>query len=277
MYRICKVLNHNGVIALDMNDSKEYVLLGKGVGFGKKPGERFEQTADCTVYSLQETSSRGDAAELIKSIQPEYFQMANRILNEAERHFGKIDRSILFPMADHIAFAVQRLQKGEKISNPLTEDIKTLFHSEFKVASMIQTILKEEKQIDIDEDEIGYVALHIHSALEKESVSVSMQMARAVRDCVSVIEVQRGIRINVMSLSYNRLMNHVKYMVARVLKGESLKVNMNDYVQHNFPDAFELATTVCDHLSHALHKPLEELEIGYLAMHIERVSMADEE
>ena len=93
--------------------------------------------------------------------------MANRILNEAERHFGKIDRSILFPMADHIAFAVQRLQKGEKISNPLTEDIKTLFHSEFKVASMIQTILKEEKQIDIDEDEIGYVALHIHSALEK--------------------------------------------------------------------------------------------------------------
>lgn len=67
----------------------------------------------------------------------------------------KSSRSILFPMADHIAFAVQRLQKGEKISNPLTEDIKTLFHSEFKVASMIQTILKEEKQIDIDEDEIG--------------------------------------------------------------------------------------------------------------------------
>ena len=42
VYRICKVLNHNGVIALDMNDSKEYVLLGKGVGFGKKAwGERF--------------------------------------------------------------------------------------------------------------------------------------------------------------------------------------------------------------------------------------------
>ena len=74
---------------------------------------------------------------------------------------------------------------------------------------------------------------------------------RQVRDCVSVIKEQRGIRINVMSLSYNRLMNHVKYMVARVLKGESLKVNMNDYVQRNFPDAFELATTVCDHLSHA--------------------------
>lgn len=276
MYRICKVLNHNGVIALDMNDSKEYVLLGKGVGFGKKVGERFEQPADCTVYSLQETTSRGEPSELIKSIQPEYFQIANQILNEAERQFGKIDRSILFPMADHIAFAVQRLQKGEQISNPLTEDIKTLFHSEFKVASRIRPILREEKGIEIDDDEVGYVALHIHSALEKESVSVSMQMAQAVRDCVSLIEDQRGIRINVMSLSYNRLMNHVKYMVARVLKGESLKVNMNDYVQHNFPESYELATTVCDHLSHALHKQLEELEVGYLAMHIERVSQDDE-
>ena len=276
MYRICKVLNHNGVIALDMNDSKEYVLLGKGVGFGKKVGERFEQPADCTVYSLQETTSRGEPSELIKSIQPEYFQIANQILNEAERQFGKIDLSILFPMADHIAFAVQRLQKGEQISNPLTEDIKTLFHSEFKVASRIRPILREEKGIEIDDDEVGYVALHIHSALEKESVSVSMQMAQAVRDCVSLIEDQRGIRINVMSLSYNRLMNHVKYMVARVLKGESLKVNMNDYVQHNFPESYELATTVCDHLSHALHKQLEELEVGYLAMHIERVSQDDE-
>lgn len=36
MYRICKVLNHNGVIALDMNDSKEYVLLGKGVRIWEK-------------------------------------------------------------------------------------------------------------------------------------------------------------------------------------------------------------------------------------------------
>ncbi|MFR5701546.1 MAG: hypothetical protein ACLUD0_06550 [Eubacterium ramulus] len=36
------------------------------------------------------------------------------------------------------------------------------------------------------DDEIGYVALHIQFLhLEKESVSVSMQMARAVRGCVS--------------------------------------------------------------------------------------------
>lgn len=271
MYRISKVLNHNGVIAIDMEDNKEYVLLGKGVGFGKKVSERFERPEDCTVYSLQETTERGNAKDLVKSVEPEYLAITNQILNEAEKQFGAIDRGILFSMADHIAFAVKRVMKGEQISNPLTDDIKALFYSEYKVAAMLRELLRSEKQIEIDDDEIGYVALHIHSALEKESVSVSMQMAGAVRECVTLIEERKGKKIDIMSLSYNRLMNHVKYMVARVLKGEELKVNMNDYVEHNFPESFQLATVVCDHLGHAMHVQLDQVEVGYLAMHIERV------
>ena len=273
VYRICKVLNHNGVIAFDMQDSNEYVLLGKGVGFGRKVGERLEKPEDCTVYSLQATSTRGSASELARSIEPEYLEMANRILNLAEKQFGTIDRSILFPMADHIAFAVKRMQKGEQISNPLTPDIQALFNGEFKVALTLKEYLKKEKGIDVPDDEIGYVALHIHSALEKESVAVSMQMASAVRECVSLIEEQRKIHIDVTSLSYNRLMNHVKFMVARALNKESLKVNMNEYVEHNFPRSYELARIVCDHLSQALRVQLEEIEVGYLALHIERVSV----
>ena len=273
VYRICKVLNHNGVIAFDMQDSNEYVLLGKGVGFGRKVGERLEKPEDCTVYSLQVTSTRGSASELARSIEPEYLEMANRILNLAEKQFGTIDRNILFPMADHIAFAVKRMQKGEQISNPLTPDIQTLFNGEFKVALTLKEYLKKEKGIDVPDDEIGYVALHIHSALEKESVAVSMQMASAVRKCVSLIEEQRKIHVDVTSLSYNRLMNHVKFMVARALNKESLKVNMNEYVEHNFPRSYELARIVCDHLSQALRVQLEEIEIGYLALHIERVSV----
>ncbi len=277
VYRICKVLNHNGVTAIDMDDNREYVILGKGLGFGRKTGERIEKPEDSRIYSLQEESERGSARELVKSIAPEFFDMADQVLNEAERQFGKVDRSILFPMADHIAFAVQRMEHGEQILNPLTNDIKTLFYGEYKTACMLKPLLKEQKGIDVTDDEIGYVALHIHSALERESVSVSMQMAAAVRECISLIEESKSMKIDILSLSYNRLMNHVKYMVARTLKGESLKVNMNDYVQYNFPESYALATTVCDHLSHALGKQLEEMEIGYLALHIERVSCDEEE
>lgn len=267
MYRVSKVLNHNGLIAIDMNDNREYLLLGKGVGFGKKITERFELPEDCTIYSISQKCERGSVKEIIKSVDPMYFEIANRILLEAKKQFGELDMGILFPLADHIAFATERIQKGEIISNPLTDDI----NGEYKVASLLREILKQEKNIDVDDDEIGYVALHIHSSLDSESVSISMQMASALRECVSMIEDKTGNKIDIMSISYNRLMNHVKYMVARVMKGERLKVSMNDYVAHTFPESFELARTICKQLGKALNNELEDIEIGYLALHIERV------
>ena len=36
MYRISKVLNHNTVIAIKDEENKEYLIMGKGIGFGKK-------------------------------------------------------------------------------------------------------------------------------------------------------------------------------------------------------------------------------------------------
>lgn len=271
MYRVSKVLNNNGVIAIEMEENQEYVLLGKGIGFGKKVSQRFEAPSDCTRYSLKNDTERGSATSLVKSVDPVFLEIANEVLKEAERTFGNIDKRILFPLADHISFAVARMKNGEQISNPLTGDIHALFYKEFQVASVLKKILSDRMQIEIGDDEIGYVALHVHSAIEDEKVSVAMQMARTVRECVSIIEAETGKKIDVMTLDYNRLMNHVKYMAARLLRGEELKININDYIEIKFPQAFAIATTVCDHLGENIGVQPGEREIGYLAMHIERV------
>ena len=42
MYRVRKALNHNTLIAISMENNQEYLLIGKGIGFGKKVSERFE-------------------------------------------------------------------------------------------------------------------------------------------------------------------------------------------------------------------------------------------
>lgn len=43
-------------------------------------------------------------------------------------------------MADHLDFAVRRIQNGEQISNPLTDDIRVMFYKEYKVASCIREL-----------------------------------------------------------------------------------------------------------------------------------------
>ena len=280
MYRVRKALNHNTLIAISMENNQEYLLIGKGIGFGKKVSERFEipENIECTVYSLHEQTERGKAMELIKGIEPVYLEIAGKVLAKSEEVFGKIDKRILFPMADHIAFAVQRIRANEQISNPLTDDIRALFHMEYKTAECVKDILWEMLQVEIDEHEIGYIALHIHSAIEDENVALSMLIAMTVRECIRMIEEETGQTIDVMSLSYNRLMNHIRYMVARSIKGEKLKLNMNDYMSVKFPKSFWMATEVCKQLEKQLHRtsPLDEVEIGYLAMHIERVLMDKE-
>ena len=54
MYRVSKILNNNGVIAINTEDNQEYVLLGKGIGFGKKVSQRFEVTEDTATYRQTE-------------------------------------------------------------------------------------------------------------------------------------------------------------------------------------------------------------------------------
>lgn len=271
MFRVKKALNNNTVIAIGSEDNQEYLLIGKGIGFGKKISQRIEAPKGCMIYSLHEYTERGNAMELVKGIDPVFLEIAEQVLKESERVFGRIDWSILFPMADHIAFAVKRIRNQEQISNPLTGDIRALFHMEYNTAECIRPILAERLGVKIDEHEIGYIALHIHSAIESENVALSMRIAGTVRECIQLVEEKTGQTIDVMSLSYNRLMNHVRYMVARVINGEELKLDMNDYISENFPDAFQLSKTVCGHMERYLKQPVSDVEIGYLAMHMQRV------
>lgn len=270
MYRVEKVLNHNVILTIKEDDKQEYLLMGKGIGFGKKTAERMEATDEVKVYSLTDIKNAKKTTASVKEIAPVYLEAAGMLLDEAQEKIGKVDRSVLIPLADHIDFAVRRIQEGGEISNPLNSDIQVLFHMEYKVAEEILPFLKENCNITMSESEIGYIALHIHSAIAEENVASSMQVARCVRECIRLIEQEIQQTIPVTTLSYNRLMNHVRYMVLRVQQEEKIKLSMNDYMEIHFKKACLIATYICDEMGKILHAVLDENEIGYLAMHIQR-------
>lgn len=276
-YRITKILNHNSFMGIESKNDQECLIMGKGVAFGKKVGQTVSVTGDARVYSLKELTDRGEAKEIIKSVSPLCLELANEVLDQAEEEFGKVDRSILFTMADHLDFAVRRIQNGEQISNPLTDDIRIMFYKEYKVAGCIRDLLKEKLGIRIDEHEVGYIALHVHSAIVDENVSQAMEIARTVRECICMVEEETGKSIDIMSLGYNRLMNHVRYMVARAIHGEKLKMSLNDYMSVKFPGPYMTAEKICRKMEKSLKLPIPDIEIGYLAMHLERMMDREEE
>ncbi len=52
MYRIVKVLNNNGILALEGESRREIILLGNGIGFGRRTGERLEHVKEAKRYEL---------------------------------------------------------------------------------------------------------------------------------------------------------------------------------------------------------------------------------
>lgn len=276
MYRIIKVLNHNTVIVLSPGENRRFLVLYKGIGFKKKISERVDIPEDAMLYSIEETSERGSAVSLVNQVDPVCLEIAGMVLDEAQRLFGSVDRQIIFPMADHLSFAVQRMKKGETISNPLKEDIRLIFHTEYKAASCASEAVRDNYGIELTEDEIGFLALHVHSAIENENVSQALQTAQVVRSCIEYIEEQTHQTFETTSLGYNRMMNHIRYMVTRMETGEEIKMNLNDYMCAKYPEMYQLAEDICAQMSRFLRKPCHDSEIGYLAMHIARVIGVEE-
>ena len=114
------------------------------------------------------------------------------------------------------------------------------------MASVIRELLWKMDAIYVPDDEIGYAALHVHSAVGGvKKFPVPCKLPELFGRCITIIEKDLGRKINVKTLSYNRLMNHIKYMAARALTGETLKLDINSYARQEFPRAYEIAVMVC--------------------------------
>lgn len=270
MYEVIKVLNNNALLVKTENGT-EYVLLGSGIGFHYKPNMVFDEIANTKIYELQEETEKGPAMNIIESVDPTYLEISHEIIALAEAKFSQIDAHILLPLADHIAFAIERIKSDMDIANPFANDIRLLFPEEYEVALLGQAIIKKYSGYEVSEDELGYITLHIHSARSDERVDQSMLIAVIVNESIKQIEKECDMNIDVRSLSYSRLLMHMKYMLARLTTGEKLNLDMEEYTKTNFPYAYAIAQHICHRIEQVLHKRVPVIEIGYLALHIERI------
>lgn len=275
MVVIKKVLNNNAILAFDIEKKKEVIFLGKGVGFNKKIAMTDETPPGIKKYYLDKDTEKGLTADLIKQVEPIYLEIAHEIIKAAEVKFVKLDNHILLPLADHIAFAIERIEGNIHFENPFTNDIRFLYEQEFEVALKGKAVITEKTGYLISDDEVGYIALYIHSTISDTKVSQSMNVAIIMGEAIKQIENDCNMTIKVGSFAYSRLMYHFRFMISRVMTNEKLNSDMIDYTKTHLPYAFEVATSVCQKLEKELGKPFSEREVSYLALHIERIRMLE--
>lgn len=78
---------------------------------------------------------------------------------------NKLDRQSIYysRFTKHLEYAIQRYRNGIQLQNVLLDSIKETCKEEFTVAKKINEHLKKTYRIDLDENEIGYLTLHIYN------------------------------------------------------------------------------------------------------------------
>ena len=270
MYNIQRVLNNNALLVLKENDRTERILLGKGIGYGKKLGDSIEGNTQIKEYKLAREDERKISIGTENGIEPVYLEAAGRIIEEAERVFDQISSDILLALADHIAFAARREQQKIYVPNPFIPDIKVLFGKEYAVAIKSRDIIKEYAGYEISDDEAGFIALHIHSGLSHEQVSETLRDTQIISQSMQMIVHESKRLVDEGALTYTRLLSHLYYMLVRTRSGNRVGVDLNSHMEEKYPMAMETAGKVCDFITDQIQMELDDLERGYLAVHIER-------
>ena len=209
--------------------------------------------------------------KVIDYINPVYLEIAAEIIKEATNKFQKVNHDILIPLADHIHFTIKRMDENIMPSNPFTYDIRLLFPDEYEVALKSKEIIKSFINKEINNDEVSFITLHIHSAISSNKVGESMEAARIVHESIIKLQTDLNVKIDIESISYARLMNHIKLLIIRLNTNEQLQMDISEFTKNKFPFAYEQAIRMCDNLSKVLHKELPASEVGYLALHLERI------
>lgn len=269
MFRVIKPLNNNGLLALT-DKGEEVILLGKGVGFGRKSGERFGNIPEAKVYRLI-TNDKRSALQAVNSLDPHAVELAAFVLEEARRVFPEMADDILLPMADHIAMALERKKRGIRLPNPLQHDIMVMFPDEYRVAEHGISAIRRVSGEELPPEEAGYLSLHIHAGISEQKAGDSLTNIRLAASCIERIEKALGLTLKRTELKYTRLISHICYMILRIRAQEKVPLQMDDYVRKMYPESYALASEICVYLEDFLQLSVAPAEITLLALHIQRV------
>ena len=272
MFRVIKPLNNNGLLALT-EEGQEVILLGKGIGFGKKSGERIESLKhlpQAKVYHLV-MSDENSALQRVNGIDPHAVELAARVLDEARKSFPDMADDILLPMADHIAMALERCRRGIRLPNPLQHDIMAMFPDEYRIAEQGIRAIEREDGVELPPEEAGYLSLHIHAGISEQNAGDSLTNIRLAAECIAELEAELGLTLRRTELKYTRLVSHICYMILRIRAQEVVPIQMDDYVRKMYPKAYALAEKLSVSLSRKLRLPVAAAETTLLAIHIQRV------
>lgn len=275
--KIKKVLNQNAVIVLDAGQEK--IAVGKGIGFNKQHNDLIFPRQIERLFVL-EPAGQAKLLSLLQQIDERYLLAAEQIIAHAEMVLQEpLAPRLLIALTDHLAFAADNLTNGIYVRNRLLREIEVLYDEEFAIAQWAVEYLNRELGLPYSYDEAGFIAIHLHSGRHDQSTRArSIREVTIVSEVIQLVERELDVDIHqqALALNYSRLANHLRLLLQRnhdqqfaVLDREIVEM-----VKLKYPESYQIAKQIRVFLTKEYQLSLTTEELGYIAIHIERLRMA---
>lgn len=116
-----------------------------------------------------------DHAESISAIDSEINTVVMKIIDVVDRRLNlgiREDKELALGIALHLKPAIHRFRYRMNLRNPMLEAIKENYQLAFEAAVISSKIIETELRVKINEDEIGYIALHFGGAIERAKMKI---------------------------------------------------------------------------------------------------------
>ncbi|CDF73560.1 DUF4038 domain-containing protein [Lactobacillus acidophilus] len=220
--------------------------------------------------------------EVIKTAQeidPKYIELSDRIISEAITSSGKkLSDDIYVSLPDHLQFAVERVKNGILIQNKLTVETMQTYPDEFQLGKRVLKYLSEKTGLDFPDDEATNIAMHLITAEEGDSLENTEGTIELINRFLKIISEMLGKNINSNSVSYYRLITHLKFFIQRIKKQQSQKFkadkDLYDMVIHSYHKEYIIAQRIAGIVLHDFNYEVSEDEVMFLTIHIHRINVS---
>ena len=272
---IRKVLNSSVVLVAD--GGEEFILLGKGIGYGRKTGEEIMRQPSDRVFLPLSNPDAQQMIELFSSIPPEYLDITQEVVRQAEETLEtSLSPHIYLMLTDHLHFAVERQQQGIMITNRVSWQIKNFYRREYDIGLRALALMKERLGVELPEDEAANVAFHIVNATKDAASNYdAMQAAKLIGNLVNIVTYTTRCKLDTESIHYSRFISHLQFFAERYYSGQPLDSD-DGFLYQQMKTAYPLALSCAERIRAYLlandNKRITDEEVAYLAVHIARLT-----
>ena len=217
--KIIKIFNNNSIAALS-DELGDIILTGSGIGFQKKIGDLVDESRIEKTYIFKEKGEKR-IRRGINDIEPIYYEITSLLVSKATEQLNtQFYGEIFLAISDHIAFAIKRKKENIDLPNVVLSETKALYKKEYQLGLWIIKMIKEKTDIQLEEAEAGYIALHLVNFSTKNNAQNTSKIVNFVKDVFDIIEKTMCIKLELDSIDYARLSTHLKFLAERVFRND---------------------------------------------------------